>query len=135
MSMHHWLKQRCHHPPSSHYSRYVSSQSPARIHEGGHSAPGLGKIDATFNFLKTLRFGLIQLSRFMQTLQPEALPLTMSASPSNLVTPLFRNGGLTHCEGWHRNINRGTHTDVCWLGSGVVVRAPRLPTKPRERKL
>lgn len=62
---------------------------------------------------------LIHLSHFMQTLQSEAPSLAMSVSPSNLVTPPSRNGGLTHGEGWHRRSNTGTQMfaglDPKWL--------------------
>lgn len=88
-----------------------------------------GKLSPLSTCWKPWGFGWYS-SSFMQILQPEALSLTMSASPSNLVTtPLFRNGGLTCHEGWHRHSNTGTHTDVCWLGSAVVVGAPRFPNQ------
>lgn len=120
MIMHHWLTQHRHHPWSSWKGCYVSSWSSAGIDAGGYSAAGLRKIVTPFNLLKTLKFWLIQLSYFMQSLQPEALSLTMSASPSNLITPLFRSGGLTHCEGQHRQYNyRDTHRHLLtWIPSG-----------------
>lgn len=54
-------------------------------------------------------------------LQADFPVLTISASPSNLVTPLFRNGGLTHCEGWqYRDINIGTQHRhlLVWIQHG-----------------